>query len=77
MADLLPCPFCGAPADTFVGEHNFIDAKVRCISCGCETGLYDEDDATAEQNIDAAEAAWNARVPAVSDPVPPEDQKCR
>jgi Lar family restriction alleviation protein len=60
---LLPCPFCGGPAEMVEGHHNFRDVKVQCTGCGTEGPLFDEDDATsATVNALAAQRHWNTRV---------------
>lgn len=62
MSSLKPCPFCGEEAEGVTGEHNFIDAKVRCTGCAVETALFDAPNGTEESNAVAAAAAWNTRV---------------
>ena len=64
LGELLPCPFCGAPAVVVSGEHAFTDAKARCVSCSAEGALFDCDDGGADEwgrNRETAIAAWNAR----------------
>jgi hypothetical protein len=50
MADLKPCPFCGARADFAAGLGWF---SVECSGCGVETDAYTV--------ISDAQAVWNRR----------------
>jgi Lar family restriction alleviation protein len=51
---LLPCPFCGSPAELYEAqEYLRRDAEIRCSECCARTRTVD----TAEQ----ARALWNRR----------------
>lgn len=57
------CPFCGGVANFFVGEHNVVDVRVRCMGCGAEGPLFD-DQRSAEcygANLAGAGKHWNTR----------------
>lgn len=51
---LLPCPFCGHPAE-FNEDEGFVDAECASPACHASRGLC--------MNKDAAAAAWNRRTP--------------
>lgn len=53
MPDLLPCPFCGSTALSFVLDHDD-DVLVECGSCAA-TG-------PSVKTRDLAAEAWNRRV---------------
>jgi Lar family restriction alleviation protein len=58
--ELLPCPFCGAHAETdFIPEHH--SYAIECYSIGCAARVIKE---TSEDAI----AAWNRRAPAAQVP---------
>jgi hypothetical protein len=59
MGELLPCPFCGEPAEAITGERLF---TVRCVD-GCAEMCSSIDDFPYEEY---AINAWNARPSPVS-----------
>lgn len=61
MNKLRECPFCGRAGEVVVGEHSFIDVKIRCTNCFAEGPLFDEDD-EKRKNVNAAISHWNTRV---------------
>lgn len=61
-AEPLPCPCCGGKAEVCLGEHDFVDAKVRCTKCGLESGLEDETKDATKNRLRAV-AGWNRRQP--------------
>lgn len=65
QAELLPCPFCGAHAETdFIPEHH--SYAIECHSIGCAARVIKE---TAEDAVEA----WNRRAPASQALVPLSD----
>lgn len=65
---LLPCPFCGGPAEVQSMEIGKIRFAVHCPRAGCCLGpqFYFPDDRNARRR---AIAAWNMRAP-VAPPAP-------
>jgi hypothetical protein len=57
--ELLPCPFCGGPAQT---ERTITDASVRCIVCSAKIVWLHYVGVTVEWDaMPRVIAAWNRR----------------
>lgn len=63
-----PCPFCGAPAELHVGQHNFFDVMIECTKCGVQGPISDDSELSGKEavaeNKQAAVEHWNNRVEA-------------
>lgn len=59
---LLPCPFCGGPAEMKAERcgEDCMETWVRCKDCGVATDRYEG----AYSDPESAAAAWNERAPA-------------
>lgn len=58
MSELLPCPFCGSPADPNSLAGPFGERLIQCSNRGCGAGLSGACwQATHEQAVEA----WNTR----------------
>jgi hypothetical protein len=55
MTELLPCPFCGAPARDDLLPHHNGPGWVQCSACECDQHMSD----TREEAV----ARWNTRTP--------------
>ncbi len=55
MSELLPCPFCGQPAELLAYS---LSAMVHCTNCNVQGKWHKGDGAVV-----AAVAAWNRRAP--------------
>ena len=56
MAELLPCPFCGASAE----RYGTILRTVRCTNEACDVRIG-EDEVGPPMEWDEVEARWNRR----------------
>lgn len=71
MIDLLPCPFCGSPAelDTHQGYRALVSGRignrvvVYCLECSADMGVCREDvpEVSVEALVAEIVAAWNRR----------------
>jgi Lar family restriction alleviation protein len=74
---LLPCPFCGGPANLETGHHNFDDAQICCQSCGMYGPVFDDDimiGGAGVKPIPDAIKHWNTRSAAPAPPASKESQ---
>ncbi len=58
MTELLPCPFCGSPADPNSLAGPFGERLIQCSNCGCGAGLSG---ACWQATHNQAVEAWNTR----------------
>lgn len=58
MTELLPCPFCGAPARDDLLPHAGGPGWVQCSECECDQHMSD--------TLEEAVARWNRRAPSLT-----------
>lgn len=58
MTELLPCPFCGAPARDDLLPHAGGPGWVQCSECECDQHISD--------TLEEAVARWNRRAPSLA-----------